>query len=119
MIAWPLGVYAIGMPGRIVQVGAKMDGQLIPVIFSYELLLSPSASKREGYTMMAFGPVFISHAAMNRRFCCLVSEYTSSQRHLPSRRPRKRSNRACSAGVAGSGPRRWGYIVLTTSPEVS
>ncbi|EYB91895.1 hypothetical protein Y032_0200g1678 [Ancylostoma ceylanicum] len=86
----------------MVQVGARMHGQLVQVIFFHELLLSASASRSSDYTIMAFGPVLVSHAAMNRRFWYFVSEDMSSQRYLPIMRPPELESKKCSVGVAGT-----------------
>ncbi|EYC38443.1 hypothetical protein Y032_0716g1785 [Ancylostoma ceylanicum] len=86
----------------MVQVGARMHGQLIQVIFFHELLLSASASRRSDYIIMTFGPVLVSHATMNGRFWYFVSEDISSQRHLPIMRPPELRNKTCSIGAAGT-----------------
>ncbi|EYC42180.1 hypothetical protein Y032_0540g3158 [Ancylostoma ceylanicum] len=64
-----------------------MHRQPIQVIFFYELLFSTSASNRGDYIIIAFGPVFATHLTMNHRLSPSVSEDTSPQRHLPTRRP--------------------------------
>ncbi|EYC15617.1 hypothetical protein Y032_0036g3251 [Ancylostoma ceylanicum] len=86
----------------MVQMGVRMHGQLIRVIYFHELLLGASASRRGDYTIMAFGPVLVSHATMNRRFWYFVSEDMSSQRHLPIMRPPELRSETCHAGVAGT-----------------
>ncbi|EYC37715.1 hypothetical protein Y032_0770g2214 [Ancylostoma ceylanicum] len=68
-----------------VQVEAKIEGQLIQVIFFYGFLLSACASKRDDYTIITFNSMLASHAIGNRRFCPFVSEDMSPQRHLPTR----------------------------------
>ncbi|EYC15669.1 hypothetical protein Y032_0036g3287 [Ancylostoma ceylanicum] len=71
-------------------------------MFFHELLLSASASRRSDYTIMAFGPVLVSHATMNRRFSYFVSEDISSERHLPIMRPPELRSKTYSVGVAGT-----------------
>ncbi|EYC24099.1 hypothetical protein Y032_0014g2321 [Ancylostoma ceylanicum] len=51
---------------------------------------------------MAFGPVLVSRATMNRLFWYFVSEDMSSQRHLPIMRPPELESTKCSVGVAGN-----------------
>ncbi|EYC43538.1 hypothetical protein Y032_0490g2381 [Ancylostoma ceylanicum] len=84
-----------------VQVGAKIDGQLIQVIFFYGLLLSACTSKRDGYTINTFDSMLVNHATTNRRFCPFVSEDMSPQRHLSTRQPPELRNRACSSRFVG------------------
>ena len=79
-----------------------MHGQLNQVIFFHELLLRATDSRRSDYTIMAFGPMLVSHATMNRRFWYFVSEDMSPQRHLPIRRPPELRSKTFFAGVAGT-----------------